>query len=354
MWHLNHCRGSIRQSAAGPHHHHPPHRAGEPWARRAAEGTGEPQPIPEPPLPLDPHIQCQLPSPVLPQAGPHQGTTLVRPTGLPCQSQPLCLGLDRAPAGSPGGDDPKAPTSPGWGSSPASRMPLHFHQLRRAHSPLRGLQALGGQTPHCPGCSPRAQGKGKSFPVFVIILGSKFSSFVLFFPIVVALTASSPSEVWDPPTHTHPQRGGTKPSFNQSRAAGQGRRRVLSRSLWRRILFSPAFTSAASPSGTRRSHMSRRSLVPAVPLQSHQPEGHTRLRGQSRDPASGNQTFAPHPGRAEDPPSTLPSSLQPKLLNPVRGEGSRQPLTEGWDKVRRRQAKRSRICPTKGAHTGKG
>lgn len=83
-----------------------------------------------------------------------------------------------------------------------------------------GCECLWGQTPRCPQRSPRALRKGTSFPVFVIILGSKFSSFVLFFPTVVALTASSPSEVWDPPTH--PRRGGTKPSFNQSGAAGEG------------------------------------------------------------------------------------------------------------------------------------
>lgn len=154
-----------------------------------------------------------------------------------------------------------------------------------------GCECLWGQTPRCPQRSPRALRKGTSFPVFVIILGSKFSSFVLFFPTVVALTASSPSEVWDPPTH--PRRGGTKPSFNQSGAAGEGGGGCFPNPFGEGSFSPPPITSAASPSGTR---MSRRSLVPAVTLQPRRPEGCARLQGQSQDPTSGDQTSASHPG----------------------------------------------------------
>lgn len=196
-----------------------------------------------------------------------------------------------------------------------------------------GCECLWGQTPRCPQRSPRALRKGTSFPVFVIILGSKFSSFVLFFPTVVALTASSPSEVWDPPTH--PRRGGTKPSFNQSGAAGEGGGGCFPNPFGEGSFFPPPITSAASPSGTR---MSRRSLVPAVTLQPRRPEGCARLQGQSQDPTSGDQTSASHPGGGQGP-SIRTAQLPPaKALEPCWGEGRCQPLADGRAKVRKRQA----------------
>lgn len=196
-----------------------------------------------------------------------------------------------------------------------------------------GCECLWGQTPRCPQRSPRALRKGTSFPVFVIILGSKFSSFVLFFPTVVALTASSPSEVWDPPTH--PRRGGTKPSFNQSGAAGEGRGGCFPNPFGEGSFSPPPITSAASPSGTR---MSRRSLVPAVTLQPRRPEGCARLQGQSQDPTSGDQTSASHPGGGQGP-SIRTAQLPPaKALEPCWGEGRCQPLADGRAKVRKRQA----------------
>lgn len=196
-----------------------------------------------------------------------------------------------------------------------------------------GCECLWGQTPRCPQRSPRALRKGTSFPVFVIILGSKFSSFVLFFPTVVALTASSPSEVWDPPTH--PRRGGTKPSFNQSGAAGEGGGGCFPNPFGEGSFSPPPITSAASPSGTR---MSRRSLVPAVTLQPRRPEGCARLQGQSQDPTSGDQTSASHPGGGQGP-SIRTAQLPPaKALEPCWGEGRCQPLADGRAKVRKRQA----------------
>lgn len=210
-----------------------------------------------------------------------------------------------------------------------------------------GCECLWGQTPRCPQRSPRALRKGTSFPVFVIILGSKFSSFVLFFPTVVALTASSPSEVWDPPTH--PRRGGTKPSFNQSGAAGEGGGGCFPNPFGEGSFFPPPITSAASPSGTR---MSRRSLVPAVTLQPRRPEGCARLQGQSQDPTSGDQTSASHPGGGgKDPPSALPSSLRPKLLNPVgaRAGASLLPmdgLRSGRDRLPRQTPRGFSFLPT--------
>lgn len=55
------------------------------------------------------------------------------------------------------------------------------------------------------------------------------------------------------------------------------------------------------------------------------------------------------PGGGQDPLPALPGSLRPKPLRPRRGEGSRHALPEGRDVVRRRAAKRSRICA---AHRG--
>lgn len=122
---------------------------------------------------------------------------------------------------------------------------------------------------------------------------------------------------------------------------------MLSQSLWRRILFFPPITSAASPSGTRTS---RRSLVPAVTLQPRRPEGCTRLQGQSQDPTSGDQTSASHPRGGKDPPSALPSSLRPKLLNPVgaRAGASLLPmdgLRSGRDRLPRQTPRGSRFSP---------
>lgn len=110
---------------------------------------------------------------------------------------------------------------------------------------------------------------------------------------------------------------------------------MLSQSLWRRILFFPPLTSAASPSGTRTS---RRSLVPAVTLQPRRPEGCTRLQGQSQDPTSGDQTSASHPGAGQGP-SIRTAQLPPaKTLEPCWGEGWCQPLADGRATVRKRQA----------------
>lgn len=147
------------------------------------------------------------------------------------------------------------------------------------------------------------------------------------------MTASSPSEVWDPPTH--PRRGGTKPSFNQSGAAGEGGGGCFPNPFGEGSFFPPPITSAASPSGTR---MSRRSLVPAVTLQPRRPEGCARLQGQSQDPTSGDQTSASHPGGGQGP-SIRTAQLPPaKALEPCWGEGRCQPLADGRAKVRKRQA----------------
>lgn len=55
-------------------------------------------------------------------------------------------------------------------------------------------------TPPCPGySSSRAQGRGTHSLTFIIFPGSKFSSFGIFSPTVVALSASTPSEIRDPP-----------------------------------------------------------------------------------------------------------------------------------------------------------
>lgn len=147
------------------------------------------------------------------------------------------------------------------------------------------------------------------------------------------MTASSPSEVWDPPTH--PRRGGTKPSFNQSGAAGEGGGGCFPNPFGEGSFSPPPITSAASPSGTR---MSRRSLVPAVTLQPRRPEGCARLQGQSQDPTSGDQTSASHPGGGQGP-SIRTAQLPPaKALEPCWGEGRCQPLADGRAKVRKRQA----------------
>lgn len=88
--------------------------------------------------------RCPLPPPP-PRAGPSPGW------------QPGMAGQD-------GDDDPKAPTSPGWGSSPASHVLLHFHQLAGACSPLRGLRVPAGSDPSLPPALPKGAGEGEVIP----------------------------------------------------------------------------------------------------------------------------------------------------------------------------------------------
>lgn len=128
-------------------------------------------------------------------------------------------------------------------------------------------------TPHCPGHPSRAQGRGTHSPVFIVIPGSQFSSFGMISPTVVALSASSPSEVRDPPPRAGAQ---------SAASIGAGRRWGLSQSLWRRILFSPitsaahggATGAAATPAGCSRGRAGSRTQSPEFRSASQRGQGH--------------------------------------------------------------------------------
>lgn len=100
--------------------------------------------------------------------------------------------------------------------------------------PLEGLT----QDPSLP-WTPliKSTAKGNSFPTFIITPGSKFSSFAIFSPTVVALNvvAHPPPKFRTPP----PRVGAHSPV-----SVGAGWRWGLSQSLWRRILFCPIKSAA--------------------------------------------------------------------------------------------------------------
>lgn len=161
-------------------------------------------------------------------------------------------------------------------------------------------------TPHCLGRpSSRAQGRGTHPSTFIIIPGSKFSSFGIFSPTVVALSSSSPSEVQDP----LPCAGAQSPA---SIRAG-----------WRWGLPNPFGEGSSFPP----SHLRRME----EPLQ---PRGTRDIPGPGQDPACGAQSSAPHPSGDKDTPGHCPApSSQSGKSHQDRGPS--QSLAEGWDKVKR-------------------
>lgn len=183
-------------------------------------------------------------------------------------------------------------------------------------------------TPHCPAHPSRARGRGTHSPVFIVIPRSQFSSFGMISPTVVALSASSPSEVRDPPPRAGAQ---------SAASIGVGRRWGLSQSLWRRILFSP-ITSAAHGGATGAAATPRE--MRGVP-------------GAEQDPGRRARSSAPHLSRDKD---TAGHCLAPSSQSGEshQDRGSSRSLAEGWDKrsgwdkVKREVAKWSRICPAHG------
>lgn len=141
-WHLNHCWGSMQQRAAGPRH---PARAGKP---RGALGSPSLTPNPLCPWAPPPSAGCPARSP--PRL--YLGETLGSPRH-PAKPAPLCPGLDRAPAGSPGGGgDHKAAPSPGLCPSTSS-------------DGLRPLAGGCGLRPlAAPGAPPGHEGRGSHSP----------------------------------------------------------------------------------------------------------------------------------------------------------------------------------------------
>lgn len=157
-------------------------------------------------------------------------------------------------------------------------------------------------TPHCPGHPSRAQGRGTHSPVFIVIPGSQFSSFGMISPTVVALSASSPSEVRDPPPRAGAQ---------SAASIGAGWRWGLSQSLWRRILFSPITGGATGAATTPRD---------------------TRdVPGAEQDPGRRARSSAPHLSRNKD---TAGHCLAPSSQSGEshQDRGSSRSLAEGWDK----------------------